>query len=106
MNALFIINISPFYNICMVNDAAQITIMHSDTIIISVASSVSAVVILSSILFFIIGYFCGRFNNVMPSSQPTQRSTDSNVIYEDVMPVPNSQDRDLKLKENLAYGQI
>lgn len=77
-----------------------------DIVIISVASSV-VVGILSSMLFFILGYFCGRFNKVVQSSEQAQRSTHSNVIYENIVPEStNSQDQDLELRDNLAYGQI
>ena len=73
------------------------------------------VFILTSILFFTIGFFCGRFSqkhkqspigiseSVAMHSQPRNPT----VLYEDVLPSSMEyQEQDLELKQNMAYGPV
>ena len=82
-------------------------------VIIAVVSSVT-VFILSSILFFIIGFVSGRFSKREKSSSNVHTSEDrtiptpspqQSVVYEDII-APRQHDKDLEMKENVAYGPI
>ena len=67
-------------------------------------------------LFFTIGFVSGRFSKREKSSsnydvhtsddgtiQP--QSPQQSVVYEDIIP-PTQHDKDLELKENVAYGPL
>ena len=81
------------------------------------ASSVT-VFILSSVLFFIVGYVCGCFSQKHKQSTACKEISDEIVcpqqsqpkpVYEDVLPksMQEVQERDFhdfELKKNVAYG--
>ena len=72
---------------------------------IAVASSVTVFVVLS-ILFFIIGFLCGRFGRKEKkktdiASQPDSEYTQPQITYYD-----NIDQFDIKPKINVAYGQV
>ena len=85
----------------------------SHAVISAVVSSI-AVFILSSTLFFIIGFVSGRFSKREKSSFTDHTSEDGtsqrqspqqSVVYEDIV-VPQQQAKDLEMKENVAYGPL
>ena len=81
----------------------------------AVASSVT-VFILSSVLFFIVGYVCGYFGQKRKQSSACKDTSDEIVcpqqsqptpVYEDVLPKSTQvhfQIHDFELKKNVAYG--
>ena len=77
--------------------------LSEDGIIIAVASSLIAVII-SSITFFIFGYFCHHYcqkQRVTPPISVANRPP----MYENVLPEQNLE-QNLELKDNIAYGPI
>ena len=71
--------------------------------IIAATSSV-LVFVISSIMFFMIGYFCGYRHKVQERnlSSPETRNPAA-IVYEDVLPQHNTKNFDLK--PNVAYAQ-
>lgn len=80
--------------------------------VIAVSSSV-ATLLVSSTLFFVIGYVCRCLchKQKIPSSDLANQTVDTlpNVIYEDIIPksdVHQNKKHDVELKENMAYTSI
>ena len=102
-----------FYNL---NAASLSTSLSHNAVVVAVASSVT-VFILSSVLFFIVGYVCGYFGQKHKQSTASKETSDEIVcpqqsqptpVYEDVLP-KSMQDQkrefhDFELKKNVAYG--
>ena len=81
-------------------------------ILIAVISSTS-VLLLSCIVFYIIGCACIRRrrqpNLILDTTVPFQLSQHNDPVYEDVLPksiLPVNQKKDYELKENVAYGPV
>ena len=60
--------------------------------------------IISSIVFFIFGYFCRHYHQKQKRTLPIP-VTNRTPVYENVIPEQNLE-QDLELKENVAYGPI
>ena len=67
---------------------------------IAVASSLVTLII-SSIVFFIFGYFCHHYRQKQKRTLVMNRTP----VYENVTPEHNLE-QDLELKENVAYGPV
>ena len=88
-----------------------------DAVVAAVASSVT-VFILSSVLFFIVGYACGYFGQWHKQSTTSRETSDDIVcpgepqpapVYEEILagkPMPEDCERDFELKENIAYDPV
>ena len=94
-----------------------------NTTIIAVVSLIT-MLFLASMLFFIVGFFCGRLTvrrKKMPSSSEQTMRPDESVhsaqspqhsaLYEDIVTQPKQQEKleregDLELKQNVAYGPL
>ena len=70
---------------------------------IAVTSSLITFII-SSIVFFIFGYFCHHCRQKQKRTRPVP-VTNRTPVYENVIPEQNLE-QDLELKENIAYGPI
>ena len=93
------------------------TSLSHDAVIAAVASSVT-VLILSSVIFFSVGYVCGHFCRQHKQSTASKQTSYEIVhpqqsqptpVYEDVLPKSKQEDQeqdfhDFELKKNVAYG--
>lgn len=74
--------------------------------VIAIVSSITVFVV-SSILFLVIGFVWGHCFSQKQKELPKETlttHTQSTLLGEDVQ--PNSMDKDLELKENVAYGTV
>ena len=80
----------------------------ADSLVSSLAALV-AVLLFTSILLFIVGYFCGQFRSSR-KQKPVANETSEEVghsqifLYEDVMAI--DQEQEVELKQNEAYGPL
>ena len=78
---------------------------------IAIISSVTVFVV-SSVLFFILGFVCGQLykkqkhsvETVPPLDSPDPMATTLTPLYEDIQPKRNEEE--LELKTNVAYGPV
>ena len=65
---------------------------------------------LSSILFFFIGCACGWFGHMRKTKGSDKNITSQAApVYEDLQPsafIPQDQEKNFEIKENVAYGPI
>ena len=72
----------------------------------AISSSVSVFVV-SSVLFFIVGFLCGHFAYVCGKREPLSETVSPpeekpTPLYDDV--IPRQQEQELELNTNVAYG--
>ena len=79
------------------------SLLSEDGIIIAVASSLITVIV-SSITFFIFGYFCHHCRQKQRVTPPIS-VVNQPPVYENVLPEQNLE-QNLEMKENIAYGPI
>ena len=70
---------------------------------IAVASSLITFAI-TSIVFFFLGYFCHHYRQNQKQILPTPMDI-TTPVYENVLPTQDPE-RDMELKENIAYGPL
>ena len=79
---------------------------NSLNVLTSSLAALAVVLLSTSILLFIVGFFFGRFSD-RKQKQNTNRTSDSppqNVLYEEV--VARNQEQEVELKQNEAYGPL
>ena len=85
----------------------------ADSLVSSLAALV-AVLLFTSILLFIVGYFCGQFRSSKKQKPATNETSEEvghsqifpslNILYEEVM--ARDQEQEVELKQNGAYGPL
>ena len=83
------------------------------SVTISTLAALAAVLVISSLLLFIAGFFTGRFSGrkvklKQITNQPPSDSLDPvplNTLYEEVVQA-RSQEQEMELKQNEAYGPL
>ena len=80
----------------------------ADSLVSSLAALV-AVLLFTSILLFIVGYFCGQFKSSRKQKSVANETLEevghSQIfLYEEVMAI--DQEQEVELKQNEAYGQL
>ena len=83
----------------MVTDKATAML---DAVTLAVASSVS-VFLLTSIVFFLFGYACGCRQRQRKSGR---RISENSPVYENTVPNLTTEQADLELTRNEAYGSL
>lgn len=78
-------------------DATPITL-----IVVITLSSVTFVLLLSSIMFFIIGTLCGCKRKQATKKSSDEHTDAQNVLYEEVLPTGHC----IELEQNIAYGPV
>ena len=76
-----------------------------DGVTIAVASTVTVLVV-SSIVFFIIGCLCGHFCGNRKQELAPVTVMPTMPVYDDMSPRTNNEQEVLELKANLAYGPL
>ena len=76
------------------------TTLSQDAIIAVTSTLMITVLTICSIVFFIFGYFCGRYRKLQEQN-PVARPP----VYEDILPHHHTEDQHLELKSNVAYAK-
>ena len=79
------------------------SLLSEDGIIIAVTSSLITVII-SSIIFFILGYLCHHYRQKQRVTPPIS-VMNWPPVYENILPEQNLE-QNLEMKENIAYDPI